>query len=91
MLDDDEAFVAQIRRDHYEHWFALLAIAAWAASVFSWVVGLVTAVGLILLISVTNMAILAAGGSFRAVKINRWSWLAVSFGFIVFMSASIGP
>ncbi len=89
-MNDFEAYAARVRSDHFAHWIALLAVAGWAGSVFGWAVGLVTAIGLIFLVSMTNMAIVAAGGSFRAVRIDRWSWLAVSFGVILFMSASVG-
>lgn len=90
MSEDYQAYADRVRRDHYAHWFALLAVAWWAKSVFSWPVGAGVLFGLIVVIWITNTIILATTGSLRAIKINRWGWLAVVFVTVIYMSATVG-
>lgn len=79
----------EIRHDHYLHWVALVAAAAYAWQVHGWSTGLIVLFGTIAIIVATNVLVLALSGS-RFLRLNRWAWVILAFVGIALSGASVG-
>jgi hypothetical protein len=67
------------RADYLLHWILTLGAAgcAWQLAGLWAAAGVL--IGLILLISSTNMILLAQFGSLRVVRLNRWIWVILTY------------
>lgn len=90
MDDDFDAYAERVRTDHYLHWFAVILAAVWAGTIYGWLAGVGTLIGLHVVIALTNTIILATTGSLRAIRFNRWAWVLLAILAIIISSAEIG-
>lgn len=77
--DSNQDYIAQVRSDHYAHKFAIFAVAAFGWQLHGWLAGLGVLIGLIVAISITNVAIMALAADknvLSLLRVNRWSWVA---------------
>jgi hypothetical protein len=90
MDDDYGAYAERVRSDHYLHWFAVILAAVWAGTIYGWLAGVGTLIGLQAVIALTNTIILARTASLRAIRVNRWAWVLLVILAIIISSAEIG-
>lgn len=90
MDDDFDAYAERVRTDHYLHWFAVILAAVWAGTIYGWLAGVGTLIGLYVVVALTNTIILTTTGSLRAVRLNRWAWVLLAILAIIISSAEIG-
>lgn len=83
MSDDFDRYADRVRTDHHAHRLAHIAISIWAGWAWGWLWGIVVFVGLFIAIATSNIAVMAATENLRAVRINRWAWLALAAGVIL--------
>lgn len=88
--DDDSSHADDVAVDHSLHWLAVVGAAAYAWKLHGLLVAAGTFVGLLIAISVTNMILLAMTGSFRLIRVNRWSWVILAFVLLAASGASVG-
>lgn len=67
-----------VAADHYAHWFILLCCAGYAWQIHGFLIGVAVLVATLAAIIVSNFALLAATGSFKVLKFNRWLWLCLA-------------
>jgi hypothetical protein len=89
MRDDFEQYAGRVRTDHYAHRLGHLAVSIWAGWAWGWLWGLAVLVGLFIAISVSNIAVMAATESLRAVRINRWAWIVFAAVAILVSTAQL--
>lgn len=87
MDENTESYTDRVEQDHYLHLAATLFVAFWAGSTFHWWTGLVVFLIVKLGIAMTNILVLAKTGSFKAVRFNRWAWVAGTLVVMLIMSA----
>lgn len=80
----------RVRRDHYLHWFVTISIALYAWQLHGLLTAIVLLIGLMIVISVTNTFLIMRGGSFRAIRINRWAWVWITLIAVILSGASHG-
>jgi len=90
MDDDFEVFADRVNADHYLHWFAVIAATVWAGTIYGWLAGVGTFLGLLIAISLTNTIIITKTGNLRATRFSRWGWVMLAFLIIIISSAEIG-
>jgi hypothetical protein len=78
---DEDQHLERVRSDHIVHKFAIFAVAAYGLQLHGWLVGLAILIGQFVVISATNLAILAIVSDkkvFRNLRLNRWAWVILS-------------
>jgi hypothetical protein len=83
-----ENYSDRVRRDHYWHWIATISVALYAWQLHGLGFGLLVLIGLIGAISITNAILIIRGSSFKAIRVNRWVWVAVALIALVLSGAS---
>ena len=86
----DDQYFENVRRDHYGHKLAMLAVAAYGWQLHGGLIGVGILVGLFAIITVSNIALMASGpdhSSLQRIRINRWGWV-VLFAIILVLSGS---
>jgi hypothetical protein len=80
------------RAEHLLHWLLTLGAAGYAWQLVALWAAAGVLIGLILVISGTNMILLARFGSLRAVRLNRWIWVILTYlglaGFVATRAAA---
>lgn len=87
MDEDFEAYADRVRDDHYLHGFVTISLAVWAGTIYGWIAGIATLVGLLVAITVTSIAVMAAGAGLKAMRFARWAWLVLALAVILISSA----
>ena len=88
----DDQYFEHVRSDHYAHKLAILSVAAYGWQLHGWLTGLGILVGLIIIISITNIALMAAGPDhklLRRIRLNRWGWVVIAAIMLVLSGATI--
>ena len=88
----DEQYFDHVRRDHYGHKLAMLAVAAYGWQLHGWLTGLGILVGLVIIISITNIALMAKGPDdrwTRRIRMNRWGWVVIAAIILLLSGATI--
>lgn len=88
----DEKYTKFVKRDHYAHKFALLAVAAYGFQLHGWLIGLGILFGLIIIIAVTNRILMATTPDqrvFPLIRVNRWGWIIITAAILLISSATI--
>lgn len=67
-----------VRADHYLHWLAVVTLVLFVWREHGLIMGIAAFAALIVIIAVTNIAVVAAIGSFVALRVNRWFWVAAA-------------
>lgn len=89
MSDDFDRHAGRVRTDHYAHRLAHITVSIWAGWLWGWLWGIVVFVGLVIAIAISNIAVMAATESLRAVRFNRWAWLVLAAGVILISTGRI--
>jgi len=91
-LPGEGEYGAARRAEHLLHWLLTLGAAGYAWQLVGLWVAAGGLIGLILLISSTNMILFAQFGSLRAVRLNRWIWVILTYlglaGFVATRAAA---
>lgn len=80
----------EIATDHSLHWLGLIGIAGYAWQLHGFFVAVAGLLALLLVIAISNLAILATSGRFALVRVNRWAWLVVALVLLALSGASGG-
>lgn len=88
--DREDRRADDVAIDHSLHWLAMLSAAAYAWKLHGLIAAIAVLIGLLIVISLTNLAILAKSGSFTLVRMNRWAWLILTFFLLAASGASGG-
>ena len=88
----DDQYFEYVRLEHYAHKFAIFAVAAYGWQLHGWLTGLGILVGLVIIIAITNIALMATGPDhslFRRIRINRWAWVFIAAIILLLSGATI--
>lgn len=86
-----EKYTKFVKRDHYAHKFALLAVAAYGFQLHGWLTGLGILFGLIIIIAITNTTLMAVAPGqrvFQLIRVNRWGWIIITAAILLISSAT---
>ncbi len=89
-LDSDNRHADDVAVDHYLHWLALLSAAGYAWKLHGLLAAIAVLIGLLIIISLTNLVVLTKFGSFRLLRVNRWSWVILAVVLLAVSGASGG-
>lgn len=89
-LDSDSRYADNVAADNSLHWLALLSAAGYAWKLHGLLAAIAVLVGLLIVISLSNLAILAKSGSFKLLRLNRWSWVVLAVILLAASGASGG-
>lgn len=78
-LPSEGEYSSAKRAEHLLHWLLTLGAGGYAWQLVGPWAAAGVLIGLILLISSTNMILLAQFGSLRAVRLNRWIWVILTY------------
>lgn len=84
-----EDYVDRVRNDHYLHRLVHIIVSLWAGWAWGWMWGISVFVSLYVVILITNELIMLTNGSLKLIRINRWLWLVLAFGYVIVSTASI--
>jgi len=89
-VDETRRRAENVAADHYLHWLAMLGAAAYAWQLHNLFLGVAVLIGLVVVISVTNVLLLSLFQSFAVVRANRWAWVILAYAALAWSGASIG-
>ena len=81
-----------VKRDHYGHKLAMLAVAAYGWQLHGWLTAGGILVGLFVIIAITNTVLMANSPDhsvFRWVRVNRWFWVFLALIILMLSSATM--
>ena len=88
----DDQYFEHVRSDHYAHKLAILSVAVYGWQLHGWLTGLGILVGLVIIISITNIALMTTGPDDRwprRIRINRWGWVVIAAIMLLLSGATI--
>jgi hypothetical protein len=91
-MDDQKAYQERVKNDHFAHKLAIAAVGLYGWQLHGWLTGLLLIIGLVVVISLTNIAILAAAPEsrlFAMLRMNRWGWVVLAGIALIYSGASL--
>jgi hypothetical protein len=91
-MDDQKAYQERVRNDHFAHKLAIAAVGLYGWQLHGWLTGLLLIIGLVVVIGLSNIAILAAAPEsrlFALLRMNRWGWVVLVAASLTLSGANL--